>query len=224
MGCGHLTLLHVRLDPHGYASRHQWERVPVVELPWLSVGLEGGTSGLLCSDCDTEFQASETDQQLVRTGNTTLASHVGATMSLLDWARVSRDMPVEAKWPEGIGQIHSSIQGAYEQGEIGFANDPQTAWIGTALREGKAGPLRIGPHELIWGGPLKKWRYSLAELADVQFDGETLLLRSLGETEPMALTIEPVELTAHLKSGDYTVVLGAEQLARRLAARRGSVP
>jgi hypothetical protein len=115
-------------------------------------------------------------------------------------------------------QVPEALRAAYVSGSVGFDGRVDQIWKGPAVRcdTQQESTLSIDAEEISFGGMLRKWRARKQDVVHRVVDGDILELTIRGEEEAIAFQIRPMDLTAHLRSGNYTVTLGAAEVCRRL--------
>ena len=210
------TLLASDLDPFGFAKANAGRRLTFEDLRWLAVGKTSPEPGLVCEHCFAEFDREGDYLRLIRASNRRLMKHLNEPNTLGDWHRIAQDLPCigeeEALRLDLIGQIGR----AYAEGEIGFDDSNTVIWKGPAASGGASGNLLISNGEIAFGGLIRKRRWPLDALRETVWEDGTVWLTFRGDPEPIALAVEPIELTVTLKSGKYGAELTGEHLAVRL--------
>jgi predicted Ser/Thr protein kinase len=214
-----LTLLTTENDLHGFGAEHLGRLVDADDARWLGVGKASPNPGYVCNECGTELDIDGDYLRLVNTRHRQLIRQVGELRKLVDWHRVAAGLPEVHEEQEFRTDVSTAIQYAYEEGEIGFDSKNEVLWKGPGSRDRQAGTLSIAKGEILFGGMIKKWRVPLDAVVGASGSGDSLELRLSGEDEPVLFEITPVELTVHLNSGNKSVMLNAESLARRLAVK-----
>jgi len=218
-----VSLLSAHDDPFGFAKRYAGRLLNWEDLRWLGIGKESPCPGLICHDCGTEFDHDGEYLRLMRTENAKLIRHVDEPKTTEDWHRIARGLPEVHEEQEFLAHLDDSVVDAYIAGEIGVDSSGQVLWNGPAVRvddTSLTGNLTVRTNEITHGGLLRKWRTPMDAVVDASYDGHVLILTLSGQREPIEFDIEPIELTAALKSGKRTVELGAAELAARIRAER----
>jgi serine/threonine protein kinase len=214
-----VSLLSAHDDPFGFAKHYAGRLLVWEDVRWLGVGKESPGPGLVCHDCGTEFDHDGEYERLIRTENPKLIRQIDEPKTAEDWHRIARGLPEVRDEQEFIATLDDSVVHAYMGGEIGVDSSGQLLWSGPATRMDDAwltGNLVVRASEMTHGGMLRKWRTPMDAVVDASADGHTLILTLSGQREPIEFDVEPIELTAALKSGKRTVELGAEELAARI--------
>jgi serine/threonine protein kinase len=214
-----LSLISAHEDPYDFAKRYAGRLLTWEDVRWLGIGKESPTPGLVCYDCGTEYDHDGEYLRLVRTENPKLIRHVDEPKTAEDWHRVAKGLPEVHEEKEFMEHMDDSVAHAFVAGEIGVDSSGQLIWSGSATRiddTSQTGNLIVRQSEITFGGMIRKWRSPLDAVITANADGHTLLLTIAGAREPMEFDIEPIELTAALKSGKRTVLLGAGELAERI--------
>ncbi len=136
-----------------------------------------------------------------------------------DWHRIGQDLPTIDQEANVVASLTPMLRQAYLSGELSF-DDQGTVWRGKAVREedGAESILAITPSEISFGGVFRRWRAPLDAVLGAEAKGDELFLMLSGRTEAMSFSVLPVDLTAHLRSGDADLPLTAEDLAARINA------
>ncbi len=218
-----VSLISAHEDPFGFAKRYAGRLLSWDDIRWLGIGKESPTAGLVCYGCGSEFDHDREYLRLVKTENTKLIRNVDEPKTLEDWHRISQGLPELHDEEAFRAQMDDAVANAYIVGEIGVDSTGQTIWNGNAKRlheTQQSGNLTVRANEIAFGGMLRKWRMPLDAVMAASADGHVLILTLSGEREPFEFEIEPIELTAMLKSGKRTVHLDASDLARRIQFER----
>lgn len=222
---GEVALLEARNDPHHFAQHNRDRLVSLGDLRWLGVGKESPKPGLVCTECETELDFEGDQLKLVRTGCSGMLEFAGRAMSLENWHRAAKDLPLvgeEAGFEEAFAL---ALREGFAEGAVPFHDrDANLLWRGHATRfdhssEGwlktGEGQLSISKEEIVYGGLIKKQRQPLAEVERVNSEDRRIDFK-LASGEHFAYEIEPVDLTVSLDSGNRALSLGAADLAARL--------
>ena len=214
-----VSLIAAHEDPFEFAERYAGRLLNWEDLRWLGVGKESPKAGYVCYDCGTELDQDGEYLRLVRTENPRLIRHVDEPKTLEDWHRLARGLPEISEEVEFRSKIEDAVVRAYVKGEIGFDVAGQVLWNGQATRldDRQTSNLVIRRNEITFGGMLRKWRSPFDAVLGASAEGHVLSLTLSGVRDPVEFDIEPVELTAALKSGKRTVELGAGELAERVS-------
>ncbi len=207
-----LTLLHAAEDPHGFAAAYFGRPLPRERIRWLAVGKSSPHAGLVCDRCATEFDHVGRLLKLVGSPNLRLERLAGETRSLESWHRLAEGLPEAGREAELESRIASALAAAYRRGEVGFG---ELDWKGPAEFMGRATTLVAQDEGVRIGRGLRVRRFALDDLSELRAEGDLLLAD--GPDAPFEVRIEPVELVAHLRSGDRAVRLTAADLVARLA-------
>lgn len=213
-----ITLLGTHEDPFGFADAYAGRLATWDSIRWLGAGKSSERRGPVCARCGTEFDSEGAYLRLERTSHRVLGHFVDQLQTLEDWHRMARGLPRVDEEAAFLAGIEAALVSAYRSGEIGF-DDSGTIWRGPAARiqpEGGTGTFIVSPSEISFGGLIRKERFPLETLASARAEGDVLYLLFRGNREPLEYEIEEVELTAHLESGNQSLVVGAEELADRL--------
>ncbi len=215
---GRITLLNSESDIHGFAAEHLGRLLDVEEMRWLGVGKDSPHPGYVCADCGAELDVDGDYLRLVKTTHRPLLRYVGEPRKLVDWHRIALGLPETHEEDVFKTDALSAIRRAYESGEIGFSSNDLIVWKGPAIRERQSGTLAVANREIAFGGMLKKWRAPLDAVVASSGHADLLEVQMSGEDEPLSFQVTPVELTVNLSSGNQSVMLNAENLARRLTS------
>jgi hypothetical protein len=217
-----VSLISAHEDPFDFAEHYTGRLLNWDDLRWLGVGKESPSAGFVCYDCGTELDVDGEYLRLVRTENPRLIRHVDEPKTLEDWHRLARGLPAISEEVEFRDRVEEAVVRAYVRGEIGFDAAGQVLWNGQATRldDRQTSNLVVRRNEITFGGMLRKWRTPFDAVLGARAEEHVLALSLSGVREPMEFDIEPVELTASLKSGRRTVELGAGELAERIEGER----
>jgi tRNA A-37 threonylcarbamoyl transferase component Bud32 len=214
-----ITLLGSQHDPNGFVAGFEGRRIPIDDLRWIGAGKMSPHRGYVCEDCGTEFDFAGSELLLVHSANRSLAVHSEEAHDLENWHRVAQGLPLRGQENDFRLLAPDALREAYLAARIGFDGRPELAWKGPARRVdlGSDGTLTIDGEEISFGGLLRKWKRPRADLQDCAAADETQIdLVLQGDEEPIEFDLTPMDLTAHLKAGAYTVGLTAHELCARL--------
>lgn len=216
-----LTLLDAERDPHRFAAHSLGRALRLEDVPWLAVGKSSGHSGPVCDTCETEFDHAGDFLRLVTSEHPILGHHTGLARTLEDWHRIARQLPLVSEEPAFAARLDDALRQAFHRHEIPFESNTDLHWRGRARRveDFVESELRITDQEIGFGSLLRRWRVPLDAIVAFEAKGDTLNVTVSGRPEPVQFEIEPIELRAALRSGEHRLVLHAEDLAVRLAAR-----
>lgn len=221
-----VALLESRFDPHHFTERNAGRVLTFETLRWIGAGKESPHPGLVCMDCDTEFDHDGAELKLIRSHNPGIIEHHGETLTLENWHRAGRDLPLVGHEESFEEAFAIALRTAFVEGAVLFSDrDPDLIWKGPAVRlvrtEGKwtagtEGILSIHRREITFGGLLRKEKVPLVELAGVESAADQLRLTFHGDDEPESFRIEPIRLKVQLDSGARSIELAAIDLESRL--------
>lgn len=213
-----MTLLDAPTDPYSFATRYLGQALGVEDVRWLGVGKTSGEPGLICDDCETEFDRDGEYQRLISSPNRRLRRHLGEPRLLEDWHRIAHDLPTIDQAGEYEAAFEPALRQAYMNGDLSF-DDQGTTWRGKARYpdEDSYQTLTITGHELIFGGTFRKWRMPTDAILRAESEGDMLYLTISGDPDPLVFEVPPLELVAHLRSGRRSFSVTAEDLAARLS-------
>ena len=89
-----LTLLECHEDPYRFGDRYLERTLHNAEIPWLAAGKTSGNKGLLCPQCDTEFDDDGQFLTLVHSPSVRLARATGRSLVMEDWHRMAQALPL----------------------------------------------------------------------------------------------------------------------------------
>ncbi len=212
-----VTLLSAAHDPHRFAADYEGRRLRFEDLRWLAAGKSSPHAGFVCEQCHTEFDSMGEQLVLVHSTKKQLASHSGETRALEDWHRLARRLPQKGYEEELRDLLPRALREGYWRGDVGFEGQASLAWKGPAQRLDidQEGTFTIDHAGASFGGLIKKWKSDRNGLVSAFVQGDDLSLET-GDGEVAEFELEPMDLTAHLKSGPCTISLTAEDLAQRL--------
>jgi serine/threonine protein kinase len=214
----HLTLLDATADPNGFAADYLGRLLTLEDARWLGAGKTSPHPGFVCEQCHTELDKDQQYMRLVATSHRRLARFMDQPMVIEDWHRIGQGLPTINQEAEFEDTINESLKHAYRDGVISFDADGLVIWKGEAARSGESrtATLTITHYEISFGGLLMKRRYPTDAVIGIWADPDELHLQFTGERETAGYRITPVELVAHLSSGDRRIVVDAKDLAARL--------
>jgi serine/threonine protein kinase len=219
-----LTLLSAHEDPNLFAETFVGRLLSLETARWLGVDKESPRPGFVCEACPTEFDLDGEYLRLVRTKNLRLARFVDQPRTREDWHRIAQALPTISEEESFLASIDDALRASYRAGDIGFDTSNQTLWKGPAERDSQNSTLLITRSEATFGGPFRKWRTPTDAIERAEAEGDYLSLFLTGYRDPVVYRIDPVELIAHMKSGERAIRLEAADLVASLLARRHLVP
>ena len=222
---GEVALLEAGTDPHHFAQHNRDRLVSLEDLRWLGVGKESPKPGLVCTECETELDFEGDLLKLVRTGCSGMLEYAGRAMTLENWHRAAKDLPLAGE-EHGFEEAFAlALREGFAEGAVPFHDrDANLLWKGHATRFDHSdeawlktgeGQLTVTKEEIVFGGLIKKQRQPLAEVERVSAEGDRVDFK-LASGEVFAYEVEVVDLTVSLDSGNRTLALGAADLAARL--------
>jgi hypothetical protein len=232
-----MTLLSFHTDPFQFAARYLEKAISSEDIPWLGAGKTSGNRGLLCAQCDTEFDEDGDFYRLVHSPSVRLTRYADRKLVIQDWHRLAQGLPPTGEEHEFLEKLDKVLEEGYVAGEIAFdSKNPSVLWSGSAhelkLEEMEGPPpsddeekpwkvvsegtFSVTGTELVYGRLLKKWHAPLEAIVRFSADEDLLHLSISGERDQRTLRLTPAELDVHLKSGDHTIWVGAELLEEKL--------
>lgn len=212
-----ITLLQSAEDPHGFAVAYQGRPLPRDRVRWLAVGKRSPHPGLVCERCATELDREGPLLRLVDSSNRRLDRLAGESRTLESWHRLAEGLPEVGQEADLEERIAHALGAAYRRGEVGFGD---LAWRGPAVYQDRSTSFVARDDGFRVGRGLRIKNFRLDDLQNVRAEGDWLLAD--GPEGPFELRIEPVELVAHLRSGDRAVLLTASDLVARVAWGRAA--
>ncbi len=220
---GNITLLDAREDPYEFADTYLGRLVSQEDVRWMAVGKSSAKPGYICEHCQTEFDKEQEYLRLVTTTNKRLAKWIDRPKKLEDWHRIAQGLPTIDKEDEFRSTIDAVLREAYRKGE--FYIDPEgiQIWKGSATQDGEAktSSLLITHDEIVYGGLLRKRRWPTDAIVAVWADDSQIQIQFSGTKEAIGYEVSPIDLNAHLMSGEYEITLGPRDLAARLTFELG---
>ncbi|AIE87427.1 serine/threonine protein kinase [Fimbriimonas ginsengisoli] len=212
-----LTLLDAATDPFDFGSRYTGRALQLDDVRWLGVGKSSGSPGLYCEECPTEFDRDGEYYRLVRSQRRELSRHLGEPRTLEDWHRIGQKVPTIDRQGELEKLLVPMLREAYRNGDLSFDN-VDTAWRGQATRlsDETVGTLIVSAEEVSFGGRFRRWKVPVDAVLRASFEEDELEITLSGRTESVVFDLQPIVLTAHLESGNWDLVVTAEDLAKRL--------
>ncbi|HEY3780036.1 MAG TPA: protein kinase [Fimbriimonadaceae bacterium] len=221
-----LTLLKAPHDPFRYATKYIDQPIPIADVPWLGAGKSSGNRGVVCPQCDTEFDEDGEFLRLVKSPSVRLTRYANQAMILEDWHRLSQGLPPIGEQEAFFRKMDDAMREAYLSGEIQFDfKNPSVLWSGDANRleeengemvETGDGALVITTQEITFGKLLRKWRVPFDAVTRVDGDGNILELKVSGQESTVQFEMEPAELIVHLNSGDRSLHIDADLLSYKI--------
>jgi len=232
-----MTLLSFKIDPYRFAARYSDQAIPSENIPWLGAGKTSGNRGLLCAQCDTEFDEEGDYLHLVHSPSVRLTRYADRNLVMQDWHRLAQGLPPTGEEHLFLEKLDHLLEEGYVSGEIMFdSKNPTVLWSGQAKElepEERIGPpppedeekkwvvvsestLTVTASEMTYGKLLKKWRAPIEGIIHYSAAENLLHLSVSGEQDPRTFELAPAELDVHLKSGDHTIWIGAELLEEKL--------
>ncbi len=212
-----ITLLGYGEDRYGFGIDHVGRLLDREEVRWLAVSKTSPHPGPVCPNCKTEFDRTGGTLTLVRSSDRKLNRYSEESLSISDWHRVGQNLPTAAEEDAFFATISDSLKEAFRSGQIGFDSDNEVSWKGPATNaeSGSDGTLTINRSEVRFGGMLRKIRLPLDEMTEIHVENATVTFMN-SDGASLRLNIQPIELSAQLRSGVYVTELTAEDLAARL--------
>jgi uncharacterized protein YbaR (Trm112 family) len=222
------TLLDYDQDENGYGRLYLGKVVPTPSVPWLAVGKTSGHEGLLCQSCGTEFDDEDEYLRLAASPNARLAKRTGQLLTLEDWHRAAKALPLVSEEEQFMARFHQALREALVRRELPLdPREPKLLWRGGAKmleREDEAwievgaGHLTVTEEEIVFSRLLKKWRRPLDSVIAVEADETILTINFTGEREPYAFDLEPVQWSVQMESGVLSLELSAAHAAEAIQA------
>lgn len=221
-----LTLLSCAEDPYNFGSRYLEKTLAVDDVPWLGAGKTSGNRGLLCPQCDTEFDDDGNFMMLVKSPSVRLAKAVGRSLVMEDWHRMTQAVPLIAEERDFFEKMDAGLVRSFETSEMPFdEHDPDVIWEGHASevkRDGDEwielsdGTMTITRQDMSFSRVFKKWRAPLSGVHNVSVYENVLGVSISGEAAPRYFRLRPVTLDIDLKSGERSIQVGAQSVAKVL--------
>lgn len=214
----HITLLDAPEDHHGFAGDYLGRLLTLEDVRWLGAGKTTPHPGYVCEGCHTEFDRDQQYFRLVATSHRRFARYIDEPMIMEDWHRIGQNLPTIHEEAEFETTLIESLTDAYRDGSISFDGEGEVLWKGEAARSGesRSSTLMVTRQEVAFGGMLMKRRYPTGALVSVWSDEHEIHFQFSGERETAGYRLTPVEMVAHLSSGDKKFVVDARDLAARL--------
>lgn len=213
------TLLASYEDPYGFAERFLGRHLTLEQSRWVGSGKMSPRPGPTCTACGTEFDREGDQWRLIRTSSPALRPRADELRDPQDWHRLARGLPCQTDEQTFLKRLDSAVRQAYLDGEMDI-DGKGAIWRGGAVKVGpqpETSTLVGSASELSFGPLLRKVRIGTDEIAAIDAHGDSLLITFRNpEMDPMQFTIDPIELTAPLKSGDRTIRLTAVDLCERV--------
>lgn len=221
---GNITLIDANADTFGFVSRFQGRLLKLEQIPWIAVGKQSGAEGLVCSDCQTEFDNDGSYLRLRGTTHRELIKYVDQARPLEDWHRLARGLPTAEDEDEYMQRFRELLRLGLAGGELHWGDDSDDVrWSGQAelLAENSRpiakGKLRISSSRVEFISRSHGFDFPLDAVLDIDADGDELRLRVAGRREWIHLIPEPVELTVDMESGRYDITLRAADCAEAIS-------
>jgi len=222
-----LTLLSASRDPFGFAGAYLGRLLRSEDVGWLAVGKASGREGLVCGDCEAEFDGSGDVLTLARSTHNLLRGRIGQSLTLANWHRIARDLPLVGEEDTLTAQVATALREAYVSGELPFdSRDARVIWRGPAARvEGSgdnrsplgSGQLLLDENGLAFGGLVRKLRVAREAILTAAFE-DGVLRFSLEDGTSLEFEVEPIAFSVKLDSGRWETVLDGSALAARFTA------
>ena len=221
-----LTLLAFQSDPYKFASRYLDQRLELADISWLGAGKTSGSRGLLCTQCDTEFDDDGEFLKLTRSPSVRLSKFQGRSLAPVDWHKLAQGLPLTGEEQQLFARLDEALAEGYVHGTVAFDSpNPELIWSGQAKEldweetdwvEIADGNLTITTKEIVFGKLLKKWRAPLSGVLKFSGEEDRLHLTVSGEEQERVFAMAPAEVEVDLASGKRTVIVGAELVAQFL--------
>ncbi len=222
-----ITLLEFSGDDFGFGDRHRGQLLHQADLGWIGAGKDSGNPGPLCAGCGTEFDLSGSQLTLVATRHSLLGMMAGETHTIEDWHRAAQGLPWMGSEHELIEALERAIVQGFREGDVPFSDrDESLIWKGDAalMAEDAEGwsevgtvTLLINEDEVRFTRILRKQTAQMRLLRRVELQDDIVIL-AFGDGLEMALAVTPLELSCRLESGNYRILLTADDLVARLGA------
>lgn len=218
----YITLLDTQQDPFDYFQRYAGKKIHFGKLPYLAVGKTSGNPGLVCHECETEFDFDADYLRLWHTEHHQLRMHLHRALPFEDWHRVARGLPTRDEENNFLENFEDALRREVIEGRIAFDDREESLlWTGNAKRleikneefhAVSKGLLEIRDGRLSFGGRFRRWQVPLDAIFESHIEENILSLRVAGEQETIYFEIEPVSIEFELRSGRTTLELTAEDL------------
>ena len=219
----HVTLLDAHTDPHRFAADYLGRLLTLEDIRWLGAGKTSPRPGLVCEQCHFELDKDQQYLRLAATSHRRFARYLDQLMIIEDWHRIGQNLPTVQEEADFENSLNQALTNAYRDGTISFDSEGELLWKGDASRAGetRASTLIVTPREVIFGGLLLKSRYPTDAVLGVWSDEEEIHLQFSGDRQPTGYRIKPIQLVAHLSSGDRKFTVDARDLADRMTKMLG---
>jgi len=229
-----LTLLEFHEDPYRFGHRYLEQTLNNADIPWLGAGKTSGNRGLLCPQCDTEFDEDGQFLTLVHSPSARLTRAMGRALVMEDWHRMAQGLPLVAEENEFDGQVDEALKQAFKQGEIPFnPRELDLIWEGEAAElerqddewvEVSDGDMTITTNHITYGKLMRRWRVPVSAILDLSVKDDVLAITLSGEAEPRRFALTPVVFEVDLSSGRRELKVGAQEVYVRLRMHSRTVP
>ncbi len=214
-----VTLLAAAEDPFQFAAENLGRLLHWEDLRWLGVGKVSAHPGLTCGGCHTEFDRDGEYWRLIRSEHRALQPWVDSLHNWADWHRLAQELPRVHEDGSAEESVQAAIVESYRAGELDF-DGKGTLWRGPAERLMASGVVKgslvVRDGELVHGPAFRKERLPIEVIEQAAVEGDQITFWLRGETQPVAYRVADIEMTVHLRSGQRSVTLRAEDLAARL--------
>ncbi len=218
----YITLLDTQQDPFDYFQRYAGKKIHFGKLPYLAVGKTSGNPGLVCHECETEFDFDADYLRLRHTEHHQLRIHLHRALPFEDWHRVARGLPTRGEENSFLENFENVLKREVIEGRIPFDDKNEgLLWVSNARRlvikneefyAISKGELEICEGRLSFGGRFRKWQVPLDAIFESHTEENILSLRVAGEQETIYFEVNPVSIEFELRSGRTTLELTAEDL------------
>lgn len=222
-----LTLTYANKDPHDFAAQYLGRLLPREQVGLLAVGKLSPRKGLVCVDCQAEYDFADQESLTLVRSTGPLAGYAGQTHALGSWHRLARGLPLEGELPQFSQDFDDALRRAYETGQVSFkkSNDANLIWRGQARRirfkndqkiaEGFM-PFTVDSKAITHGGMIGRVRYRLDQLQQIAVRDGLLEIYLPGEAAPIYYEVKPETFQFKIDQFPRSVELHATSLLRRL--------
>ena len=211
------TLLRWHEDPYRIAARLQSVSIAQAALPWVAAGKTSAISGLVCAQCQTEFDLDGDNLHLVFSDHAVLRNDIGQTYSMANWHRVAQELPLVGHEADLENALNAAVYEGLKSGDLPFDSHAGRFWHGEVHLAGstKHTGAQLSEDDFRTGGLTKKALFSLDSVAQVEVLEQDVSVE-LRDGSSIRFSVAPSSVTVPLKSGKVRVDVDAQVLGRIL--------
>jgi serine/threonine protein kinase len=213
------TLVGAEADAFGFAARYLGKRLPTKELAWIGAGKSSGQQGVVCDNCETEFDYAGDYLRLRNTADSAMAAFIDKALTYEDWHRQARGLPLRNQEKQFREQLFEEVRRGLTSGRLTLGKKDRSSLFSGAATFGsdaRPGQLVVDASGLRFRGRRSSLSMPVDVISSVSVDGDTLTISALGHADPITFDIQPADVIVELDSGRFTITLDAQDCADAL--------